>query len=150
LRPVFDSVAGYVNYWPDLDGTVRRARHQVYASDIAGVGRSSNERPEPSFASLVAGKTGSDALVNFGGPVQMISFYQLFYTTTWTNAVRDALVLIGPAGNFQHDQHPTPFGPMDGVEIHANAIATLLRGDAPREAAGWIGFVTILVLALAT
>jgi adenylate cyclase len=64
--------------------------------------------------------------------------------------VRDAFVLIGPAGNFQHDQHPTPFGPMDGVEIHANAIATLMRGDAPREAPAAVGIVSIFVLALAT
>lgn len=148
LMPVFDGVAGYVNYWPDLDGTVRRVRHEVYASDIAGVARSPNERPERSFDSLIAGKTATETLINFSGRVKTISFYQLFSGEAWTNDVRNAVVLIGPAGNFQHDQHPTPFGPMDGVEIHANAIGTLLRGDAPREAAGWVGVLTVVLLAL--
>jgi adenylate cyclase len=80
----------------------------------------------------------------------------MFYDKAWTRNLqdgavfRDKIVLLGPAGNFQHDQHPTPFGRMDGVEIHANVIATLLHGDAPREARSIVGIVSVLALALAT
>ena len=39
---------------------------------------------------------------------------------------------------------------MDGVEIHANAIGTLLRADAPHDAPAIVGGLTILALALLT
>ncbi len=75
-------------------------------------------------------------------------------------AVHDKFVLIGPMQATEHDAHPTPAGHlhryaepgtpiaslpeaqrgdlhanMPGVEIHAQALLTLLHGDAPRRPA---------------
>jgi adenylate cyclase len=137
-----ESVAGFVNYWPDSDQVVRRM------DTVAG-----------SFPALAAGRIAPPGLINFAGPGGTFPthpFYELFYDKAWEQNLkrgevfRDQIVLIGPTGNYQHDQHPTPFSPMDGVEIHANAIGTLLRGDAPREASSGVGFAAIYMLALAT
>jgi adenylate cyclase len=154
-----ESIAGYVNYWPDFDGGVRRERSRTTVSDVAHVEPFPGEQPVLSFTALVARRTTPDGLINFAGPsgtYPVHPFYEMFYDKAWTRNLqdgavfRDKIVLIGPAGNFQHDQHPTPFGRMDGVEIHANVIATLLHGDGPREARSIVGIVSVLALALAT
>ncbi len=148
-----ESVAGFVNYWPDLDEVVRRTH---VPSPEMGVPAATGIR---SVVAMAAGWDTTAALINFDGPggtFPSYPFYELFYDKTWEqnlkrgDVFRDKIVLIGPAGNYQHDQHPTPFGPMDGVEIHANAIGTLLRGNAPRAAPAFVGVLTILALALVT
>lgn len=47
---------------------------------------------------------------------------------------KDKIVLIGPTASKVGDIVPTPFGEMAGVELHANAIATLLQNRAIRTA----------------
>lgn len=136
------SVAGFVNYWPDVDGVVRRTHGQP-----------------GSYPALAAGRPATADLIHFVGPgnsFPTVPFYELFYDKAWERNLqggkffRDKIVLIGPAGNYQHDQHPTPFGSMDGVEIHANTIATLLRDNAPRPVPTWWGVLTVFLLAVAT
>ncbi len=159
-------VAGFVNYWPDTDGVIRKAR----SPNITALDRFGNQRPAVSFDELVVEKARAsmrwgtptffnNQYINYSGPpgnYRTIPFYQLFYTNTWENLLqrgevfRNKIVLIGPTGNFQHDQHPTPFGQMDGVEIHASAIATLLFGYGPRDVAPWTGYLTIIALGLTT
>lgn len=162
-----EEVSGYVNFWPDLEGEVRRAVFRQYRSELAGAARSAQEQPETSFDGLTAKKVktelrlpepGETMLINFpgkGGSFRTISFYQLFYDKTWKGLLesgaffKDKVVLVGPAGNFHHDQHPTPFGPMDGVEIHAAALSTLLRQNAPRELPAAVGWLSAVGLAAA-
>ena len=70
-------------------------------------------------------------------------------------AFKDKLVFIGPIAEIMHDIHNTPFGPMPGVEIHAQIAGALLSGrtlgDAPPGAAFWltlgvsIGSVALLI-----
>lgn len=154
-----ESVAGFVNYWPDLDGGVRWARHRTTPAAVAGVAESANEHAVYSFASLAVRHVDQPHLINFVGPAGSVPtrpLYEVFYAKAWQQNLRNGeffrgkTVLVGPAGNFQHDQHPTPFGVMDGVEIHANTIGTLLRDNAPRKAPLFVGQLTIVVLALAT
>ncbi len=162
-----DSLSGYVNYWTDADGGIRRARYTTLASWQAGVAASEGEELLHSFDALVTERFGKplpaipgiEGLIDFAGPVGTFPshpFYELFYGKAWEQNFRNGeefrgkIVLIGPAANFQHDQHPTPFGRMDGVEIHANAITTLLRGHAPHPSVTWLGMLIILALAVAT
>ncbi|MBJ7518117.1 MAG: adenylate/guanylate cyclase domain-containing protein [Solirubrobacteraceae bacterium] len=57
------------------------------------------------------------------------------------------VVVVGPAATSLRDEHPVPTGPvMDGAEIHANAINTLLRGVPLRDAPEW-WTIALLVLA---
>jgi adenylate cyclase len=60
------------------------------------------------------------------------------------------IVLIGNTSPVQHDLFPTPFEPggaMPGVEIHAHALDTLVRGDHVRLAPPWLSPALALILA---
>ncbi len=46
----------------------------------------------------------------------------------------DKIVLIGDTTRIHEDTHLTPLGEMPGVEVQANAVATLLAGTFIREA----------------
>jgi adenylate cyclase len=78
-------------------------------------------------------------LINFrGGPntFPWISYYQVLRGEVPAEVFRDRIVLIGPTSEILHDQFPTAFargGTMPGVEIHANALETLVRGHRIRE-----------------
>ncbi|QZZ21960.1 CHASE2 domain-containing protein [Leptothermofonsia sichuanensis E412] len=71
---------------------------------------------------------------------------------------RNKIVLIGPTAKVYQDLHATPFSktfpyttPMAGVEVNANAIATLLENKSIAEAIpnpSWRG-ATVLVIVLA-
>src|SRR5262249_5194443 len=60
------------------------------------------------------------------------------------------IVLIGTTSVGFHDNFATPFeksGQMPGVEIHAHAIDTLVRGDWIREAPSWLSPVLAVLMA---
>jgi len=62
------------------------------------------------------------------------------------------IVLIGSTSEVQHDVFSTAFargGDMPGVEIHANALETLIRGDPIREVPKPLSTVLAVVAALA-
>ena len=82
-----------------------------------------------------------EVLINFrGGPrtFQWVPYYRV--VTDEYNEIkglfRGKIVLIGSTSEVQHDVFATAFargGDMPGVEIHANALETLIRGDPIRE-----------------
>jgi adenylate cyclase len=80
-----------------------------------------------------------DVLINFrGGPrtYPWVSYYRVVGDEIPAEYWKDKIVLIGPTSEVFHDQFATAFargGNMPGVEIHANALETLVRGDYIRE-----------------
>lgn len=88
-------------------------------------------------------ETGGETIF-FHGPahtIEAIPFWFVLDPTTWETTLqsgqffKDKIVLIGSTAPVHQDFHPTPMSetwlhpePMAGVEIHANAIATLLTG----------------------
>ena len=157
-----ESVTGYVNYWPDADGVVRRCKYKTTATEIAGLTPTASERVLASFDWQIAQRyqptlATATPYINFTGPTDSFlsyPFYELFYAKTWEqnlqrgDVFRGKIVLIGPGGNFQHDQHPTPWGVMNGVEVHAAGIGTLLHGRAPHDAPDWLGLLLIIGLTI--
>jgi adenylate cyclase len=66
--------------------------------------------------------------------------------TKWppTKKVANTILMLGPfSQGIAADQKPTPFGLMYGVEIHANALNTILMGNFLTFAEPW---VTVLIL----
>ena len=62
--------------------------------------------------------------------------------------VRDRIVVVGATADVLGDRHPTPVDAvMDGPDIHANAIQTVLDGYPLRDASGLVGVLMILVAA---
>ncbi len=119
--PLFDQSVkkGFVNIPVDSDGIVRR------------INNTSNDS-ERSFSSVVSGQTETSTQnrITFVGPSKsflILSFADVFEHKIPARIFDNAIVLIGVTANDLHDQLQTPFGSMAGVEVHANAINTLLE-----------------------
>jgi len=70
---------------------------------------------------------------------------------TWprTKAVGNKILMVGPfADGIAQDEKPTPFGLMYGIEIHANALNTILMDNFIVPVPLWIDVVVLLILVL--
>ena len=64
-----------------------------------------------------------------------------------TKKVGNTILMVGPfSQGIASDQKPTPFGLMYGVEMHANALNTILMGNFLYYAAPWVN--TLILFAL--
>jgi adenylate cyclase len=132
--PVPDPVKGY-EWWLAFDAQLHR---QVSAAGLA-------TRPLPD---------AEEILVNFrGGPrtFQRVPYYRVVRGEIPAGLFRAKIVLIGSTSEVQHDVFATAFargGDMPGVEIHANALETLIRGDPIREVPKPLSTVLAVVAAL--
>lgn len=80
------------------------------------------------------------------GTFKHVPFWQVLDTESWQvhlkeGTFKNKLVLIGPTADVYQDFHAAPFSksflhpnPLAGVEIHANAIATLMEDKSIAEA----------------
>ena len=183
LSAAQDERVGFVNLWPDDDGVVRRARFRVNTAQFlnptgADVAGASARETSESLAARVLRQLGrADAvppgfdqyLFRYTAPpglgYRARSVAEIFVPKLWENNFQsgrffqDKVVVVGPAANFFHDEHPTPFQRpqrnMLGPELHLNILNAALRGEFLREttrfrdglataAAGllaWIAFV---------
>jgi Adenylate cyclase, family 3 (some proteins contain HAMP domain) len=155
---------GYVNFWPGYNGVVRSAQYQITMEQLeGGLAVASNSPPLSSLSLLAASKIAKPELSNplaprlfrYSGPpgtFPALPAYQIFVPLYWKRnfadgaAVRDKLIVIGPYGNWAHDEHSTPFGQMAGAELQLNAINALLHHAFIQEAPAWSAY---LLLALA-
>jgi CHASE2 domain-containing sensor protein/tRNA A-37 threonylcarbamoyl transferase component Bud32 len=134
-----------INYLPDRDGVIRRGHrlidgHPTVAEVIGGI---------PTKHDQMLSEAENRFLIDFSGPhgnVAAVSYYQALNRDKYLppDFFRDKIVLVGFVSDQlidvqgAIDSFPTPFfriskKPMVGVEIHANAIATLLNGRPLRE-----------------
>ena len=153
---------GPVNVIQDnLDTQVRRAPLSMSVGD----------QPEPSFdahihrVATIAGLSTSplpereDILINFrggAGTFPSIPYYRIVNgevtAKEFPDELRDKIVLIGSTTRAEHDIFPTVFARGDGmagVEIHANILQTLIRGDRIREVPRLVSSVLAVLAALA-
>ncbi|MBF0100419.1 MAG: CHASE2 domain-containing protein [Desulfobacterales bacterium] len=128
-----------VNFWPDSDGFIRHGMQKIgsiptlslAAAQISGYYKNNinNSDDNSSFLIDFIGPTGS---------MQIKSYYQVLIDAVPKELIKDKIVLIGFASDTAVeieravDAFPTPFfsftrKPMFGVEIHANALNTLLN-----------------------
>lgn len=143
-----DSRIGYVNFWPGPDGVIREAVFKTNFADLIGAAGDIGESDYLSLTAQALGKSGlpdlipadtrSRALRFTDAPGQGFpprSIFEIFVPEYWTRnyqsgAVFDgAIVIVGAAGNWQHDEHLTPFGLMSGPEIQLNVLNALQHGE---------------------
>ncbi|MBU2549063.1 MAG: adenylate/guanylate cyclase domain-containing protein, partial [Proteobacteria bacterium] len=152
---------GYFNMFPDFDGTVRQVPLSIYYEDKACMPLSLQALryylvDAPS--SLTLSRIGVEAVtlgdykiptdeigrmqVNFRGPGKTFPHYSIADILKGRLApatFKDKIVLVGATAVGIYDLRVTPFDRVfPGVEIHANAIDNILRGDflvAPNWAA---------------
>jgi adenylate cyclase len=94
--------------------------------------------------------------VNFAGGTNTYKVYSAAYVHDGItleedpNAFRDKIVLIGATTITLQDVYSTPFSPdnrMPGVEVVANAVATIISGQYLHQAPLWVGLlITILAV----
>jgi adenylate cyclase len=144
---------GYFNINPDEDGTVRwvplamQYGTEFYPHLSLEAVRKYLGAP-PLFInaaaygvdSLQIGKTAVPTdqegrlLINFRGPQKTFPYYSIADVLNGTvpaEALRDKIVLVGATAIGIYDMRVTPYsGTFPGVEIHANVIDNMLRGDS--------------------
>lgn len=159
---------GYVNFWPGYNGVVRTAQYQVTMEQLQTGGTTAG----PNAASLFSLAYGIASRIappdlrrpfapktfRYSGPpgtFPAVPVYQIFVPLYWERnlgngeALRDKVVVVGPFGNWAHDEHPTPFGQMAGSELQLNSANALLHRAFLRETPGWIAYLLIIGAAIA-
>ncbi len=95
-------------------------------------------------------------LINFAGPSGTYSHqYSAAFVPLGDYSpqfFRNKIVLIGSTSETLQDFYPTPFSPsspMPGVEVIANAVATILQGSYLTKAPPWSTIVLVILAAIA-
>lgn len=116
---------GIGNVEPDPDGLVRRIPFEgSFAQKIV-------EKIDPTLAKNVPLEDGN-LIINYSTPpykYTSISFKDIYFDTFDKSLLKDKIAIIGVTTPSVQDHAPTPIKPevmMPGVEIHANAIQTIL------------------------
>lgn len=111
----------------------------------------------PHFAVAAAGGAdparfgGDGAWIDFAGPAGTIPHLGFSDVRAGRGELRGKIVLVGAIDPILQDVHPVATGAaMPGVEIQANAVATILDGFPLRDPPGWLAFLLIAGAGLLT
>jgi adenylate cyclase len=166
--PIDDRVA-FVNFWPDADDVVRSAQFRVTSEIVQGSAALQGSEVFLSLAARGLTKAGYASSIPSGLSSHSFRFtappregfpphsiFEIFIPDYWNHNYasgeffRGKIVVVGGDGNWQHDEHATPFGSMAGPEIHLNAINAALHGEFIREVSpGLAAALTALAGAIA-
>lgn len=148
-----------VNFPNGVNSTVRSTFFRTYVG-------SDEEQVIPSLAAATLQKSGmvqhlprdfEPHTIRFAGPwgtYPYIPAWKLFYEEHWKQSLKNGeyfkgkIVILGPAGNWSHDQHQTPLGIIPGPEIHLNAIQAALQGEFLSDCSSLLQLVIILAAML--
>jgi adenylate cyclase len=135
------AVAGSTNFPPAAarGGVIRRvpyAERGVRSFAVAAAERARGTAVDPRPFS------GDGAWIDFAGPPGTIPAFPLHRVVAGAEppgGFAGKVVVVGATASVLQDVHAVATGPgMPGAEIHANAIATILRGVPLGEVAGWL------------
>ena len=146
---VADDRLGYVNIWPDIDGTLRRAnfrQNSAQVGDLVSEGmflESMDARALRKFGRADAVPTGFESpLVRFTAPpgiaYKPINIGDVLSPKLWEKNYANGkvfagkIVLVGPTAEIFQDIHNTPFTnpkPMVGPEIHLHFLNAALHKE---------------------
>ena len=158
-----DERVGYVNFWPELDDTVRLARYRITEYEVKGWQPAPDSRLLYSLTGRALSKLGHEELVpreprciRFAEAFPTRPLWQIFSSKIWARPpydngelFRDKIVLIGPQGDWAHDVLSTPLGIIDGPELHLHALNAALNRDFIHEPSHLANLATILLAGVA-
>jgi adenylate cyclase len=143
------ATVGHAEQASDRDGVVRRylLRNDGYETFAAAaareaLGRRTLDLPDRGWIDFAGGP----------GAVHTVSFSDVLAGKVPTAALRGRVAIVGATAPTLHDLHATATsgdGFMNGPELQANAIHTLMRGAPLRDASGSVNVGFILLAALA-
>ncbi|PZO35424.1 MAG: adenylate/guanylate cyclase domain-containing protein [Pseudanabaena frigida] len=142
LKP---NTLGLINFRPEVTGNIHRLGVQLPTDSGLPI--------VPTFAASILNvakvnypKAKGDGIYFFGGSdtwanaQQQIPFYYVVDPENWNSEqlqggkfFKDKIVLIGATAASKQDIQNSAMGRMAGIEIHANAIATLMQGKSMVE-----------------
>ncbi len=141
---------GYVNFLAEPNGQVHRLGSRFIdrlptpeAEIIRSAKVSSLAEAALQATKIKYSPPQGDNIFFYGGAgtFKPVSFWNVISAQNWNSDYlqqgkffKDKIVLLGVITKSNPDFHSTPMGEMAGVEIHANAIATLLQDRSIREA----------------
>jgi len=144
------ATAGNSNFVPDRDGEIRRDYYSVDGLQTLAVATA-----ERYGRRVNAGWFGGHgALIDYAGSAgtyPLYSFSRVEQGKVAASAFRGRIVVVGASDPNLQDVHATSTsGAMDGVEIQANAISSVLHGMPIRQPGRWlVALLTVLFAALA-
>lgn len=154
-----DERIAFVTVPADDDGVVRATR--FFRSDSGEA-----ERTLASFPAAVMRLHGRAEMIPLGKPEHIMRFsapdayayypvHDIFIEPLWKQNFadgaffKDKTVFIGPAARQMQDAKETAVGSMLGVQVHAQALAALKRGDFLEMSPLWVRAVLLIVFVLA-
>jgi len=163
---------GYFNFFPDTDGSYRRAPLAIQFNDqIAlplGLAMLRVYRPQVPLAirfgpdgvesirfgeQLIPVARDGQMFINFRGPgktFRHVSAAEVLTGRVPPEVFRGKIILLGVTATALADVRVIPFGGnFPGVEIHANVLDNILRGDFVFQPGGSGAFEPVLVFVLA-
>lgn len=166
---------GHANVLPDVDGVVRKLPAVIRSGEDNELALALVATAEYHQHPQVIESSAKDKLLPFGGqliPVDDINCMLInyasssaelsipgsFHTVSYTDVLgdrinpaifQDSLVIVGATATGLGDTYWTPtLRMMNGVEIHANAMHTILTGNFLKPAPSIITIASILILVL--
>jgi adenylate cyclase len=145
-----------VNMLPDADGQVRRVPLwlSLNGERIPGLDAQLHGLMVKAGVRVAPLPNRRNVLINFRGGMRTypwVSYYRVLRGEIPAEYWKDKIILVGPTSVFFHDVFTTAFAPsaeMPGVEIHAHALETLVRGDYIREVPEAVSTALAVVAAL--
>ncbi len=162
-----DPRVAYTNFWPDEDDVVRHARYRTTFEQVKGTRPGDAAERFLSLSARGLAKAGMKDAIPPGTDDRIIRFtagaregfaprslFEIFVPDFWKRNYRsgeffrDKIVLVGAEGNWQHDEHATPFGSMPGPELHLNAMNAAIHREFVSEMSHSAVFLITLAGAL--
>ena len=158
-----DDRVGFINYWTDLDGVVRRARFHASDRQLAGQPEVPGEEMYTSFVARAATKLGHADAVPADIEAHAIRFcsedayrplplYEIFLPSTWHanyddgKFFKDKIVIVGSSAEIQHDVVATPINTrLWGAALHLHSLAATLDHEFLSETPINVDFVLVLL-----
>ena len=168
---------GFANFDRNIDGNIRYGQVLKALNDQLPTSQSVQGKYEPQMILQVLKKIKPDIYkkvmkkyvddiywINFAGPpksYRTLSYSNVINETlletdvkSYAELFKDKIVLIGATAEILHDNFPTPFADanelMPGVEIHANALDTIMKDIDYQPASDTMNITIIFALALLT
>ena len=161
-----DDRVGFINYWRDLDGVVRRARFHLSDRWLADQPEFAGEKIYTSLIGRAAAKLGAGEAVPADIDPRAIRFgsieayfprplYEVFVPATWHanysdgKFFKDKVVIVGSSAEIVHDVVATPINPqLWGAVMHLHALAATLDHEFLTETPINVDFILVAVAGL--
>lgn len=140
LKPIFDTNFAAANIY--LDENIARS----VPDKINEINSLSSEISEAYLNSPI--ELSDKNLIYFHEPYEKISFSEIISTDFDSSRISDKIVLIGATANNLHDDQETPIGVLSGIEIHANAIQSMINDKSLSYQKTFSVIITMLLLTI--